>query len=172
MDRAPPRLGRRHRLAFTRGAIGESRLADPNFPQRGSGQRRGGSSPAWKDELGNLVARSRVSDDFIRRINQILAEDAFYEILHRSGKTGFQLDPSASRLRVEKLALATLSRQIAHFLAEVNFGYLHCCANTTSCALYFYDTTKNHRRQWCSTAGCGNKYKVAAFRRRQAKHTT
>jgi hypothetical protein len=61
---------------------------------------------AWKDELGNLVARSRVSDDFIRRINQILAEDAFYEILHRSGKTGFQLDPSASRLRVEKLALA------------------------------------------------------------------
>jgi predicted RNA-binding Zn ribbon-like protein len=127
---------------------------------------------AWKDELGNLVVGSRVSDDFIRRINQILAEDAFYEILHRSGKSGFQLDRSASRLRGEKLALATLSRQIAHFLAEANFGYLHRCANTTSCALYFYDTTKNHRRQWCSTAGCGNRYKVAAFRRRQAKHTT
>jgi len=127
---------------------------------------------AWKDELGKLVAGSRVSDDFIWRINQILAEDAFYEILHRRGKTGFQLGRSASGLKGEKLALATLSRQIAHFLAEANFGHLHRCANTTSCALYFYDTTKNHRRQWCSPAACGNRYKVAAFRRRRVNHTS
>jgi predicted RNA-binding Zn ribbon-like protein len=33
--------------------------------------------------------------------------------------------------------------------------------------LYFYDTTKNHRRQWCSVAMCGNRHKVAEFRRRQ-----
>jgi len=35
--------------------------------------------------------------------------------------------------------------------------------------LYFYDTTKNHRRQWCSTAACGNRHKVADFRKRQVK---
>jgi len=124
---------------------------------------------AWKTELDKLVAGGKVSEDFIQRLNQLLAEDVFHETLQRSGKTGFHLERSAAQLKGEKLALATLSRQIAHFLAEVYIGYLHRCANTTSCVLYFYDTTKNHRRQWCSTAACGNRHKVAEFRKRQVK---
>jgi predicted RNA-binding Zn ribbon-like protein len=124
---------------------------------------------AWKAELDELVAGRKVSDNFIKQLNHLLAEDIFRETLHRSGKTGFQLGRSASQLSGERLTLAILSRQIAHFLAEANFDYLHRCANTTSCVLYFYDTTKNHRRQWCSTAVCGNRHKVAAFRKRQAK---
>jgi predicted RNA-binding Zn ribbon-like protein len=123
---------------------------------------------AWKAELDKLVAGGKVSDGFIKQLNHLLAEDVFHETLHRSGKTGFHLDRSASRLSGEKRALATLSRQIAHFLAQANLSYLHRCANTTSCVLYFYDTTKNHRRQWCSTAVCGNRHKVAEFRKRHA----
>jgi predicted RNA-binding Zn ribbon-like protein len=122
---------------------------------------------AWKAELEKLVADGKVSDGFIKRLNHLLAKDVFHETLHRSGKSGFQLDRSASQLSGEKLTLAILSHQIAHFLAEANFGYLHRCANITSCVLYFYDTTKNHRRQWCSTALCGNRHKVAEFRKRQ-----
>jgi predicted RNA-binding Zn ribbon-like protein len=121
---------------------------------------------AWRSELAKLVEGGRVNADFVRQLNQNLEPDVFYETLQRSGKNGFQVVRTASRLRGEKLALATLSRQIAHFLAEANFDYLHRCANTTSCVLYFYDTTKNHRRQWCSTAGCGNRHKVAEFRKR------
>ena len=123
---------------------------------------------AWRAELDKLVAGGHVSDDFITQSNHLLAEDVFRETLHRSGKTGFHLERSASQLTGEKLALALIARQIAHFLAGANFGYLHRCANTTSCVLYFYDTTKNHRRQWCSAAGCGNRHKVAEFRKRQA----
>jgi predicted RNA-binding Zn ribbon-like protein len=123
----------------------------------------------WKSELDKLAAGGKVSDDFIKQLNHLLVEDVFRETLHRSGKTGFHLDRSASQISGEKLALATLSRQIAHFLAEANLSYLHRCANTTSCVLYFYDTTKNHRRQWCSTADCGNRHKVAEFRKRQVK---
>jgi predicted RNA-binding Zn ribbon-like protein len=66
-----------------------------------------------------------------------------------------------------KLALSMLARQIAVFLAEANLSYLHRCANTESCVLYFYDATKNHRRQWCSVTACGNRHRVAEFRRRQ-----
>ena len=127
---------------------------------------------AWKAELDEIVAGGKVSDHLIKQLNHLLAEDVFHETLHRSGKTGFHLGRSASQLTGERLAVAILSRQIAHFLAEANFGYLHRCANTTSCVLYFYDTTKNHRRQWCSTAACGNRHKVAAFRKRQAKAKT
>lgn len=124
---------------------------------------------AWKAELEKLVAGGKVSEGFLKQLNKLLAEDVFHETLRRSGKTGFHLGRSASQLSGTKLALALLARQIAQFLAEANFGYLHRCANTTSCVLYFYDTTKNHRRQWCSTATCGNRHKVAEFRMRQAK---
>lgn len=124
---------------------------------------------AWKVELAKLVRGGKVSDDFIKQLNHFLAADVFHETFHRSGKTTFHLDRSASQLGGEKLGLALLSRQIAHFLAKANFDYLRRCANTTSCVLYFYDTTKNHRRQWCSTAACGNRHKVAEFRKRQVK---
>jgi predicted RNA-binding Zn ribbon-like protein len=124
---------------------------------------------AWKIELDKLVAGGKVSDDFIKQLNHLLAEDVFHETLHRSGKTGFHLDRSGCQSSGKELALATLSRQIAHFLAEANLTYLHRCADTASCVLYFYDTTKNHRRRWCSTALCGNRHKVAEFRKRQVK---
>jgi predicted RNA-binding Zn ribbon-like protein len=32
--------------------------------------------------------------------------------------------------------------------------------------LFFYDTTKNHARHWCSMTICGNRSKVAAHYRR------
>ena len=124
---------------------------------------------AWKAELARLLSGGKVSDEFIERLNRLLADDTFYEKLHREGKNGFHLVRSISQLHGEKLAVAIFGRQIALFLAEANLSYLHRCANTTSCALYFYDTTKNHRRQWCSVAGCGNRHKVAQFRKREAK---
>jgi predicted RNA-binding Zn ribbon-like protein len=121
----------------------------------------------WKEKLALIIAGHKVSDDFLERLNTLLAEDIFHETLHRDGKKGLSLVRSVSRLEGEKLALVMVARQIALFLAEANLSYLHRCANTTSCVLYFYDTTKNHRRQWCSVASCGNRHKVAQFRKRQ-----
>ena len=42
------------------------------------------------------------------------------------------------------------------------------CGNP-DCVLFFFDTTRNHRRQWCSMGTCGNLMKVRAFRRRHRK---
>ena len=123
---------------------------------------------AWKAELARLISGDKVSDEFIERLNRLLA-DTFHEKLDPEGENGFRLVRSISQLHGKKLALAVLGRQIAVFLAESNLSYLHRCANTTSCRLYFYDTTKNHRRQWCSVATCGNRHKVTQFRKRQAK---
>ncbi len=122
----------------------------------------------WKDELARLVGGGKVSDEFILRLNRLLEERLFYEKLLSGGKSGFRLVQSSFKNRGDKLALAILSRQIALFLAEANLSYLHRCANTESCVLYFYDTTKNHRRQWCSVTSCGNRHKVMQFRKRQA----
>ncbi|MBI3965405.1 MAG: CGNR zinc finger domain-containing protein [Chloroflexi bacterium] len=42
------------------------------------------------------------------------------------------------------------------------------CGNP-ACVLFFYDTTKNHRRRWCSMATCGNRSKAAAHRQRRSQ---
>lgn len=121
----------------------------------------------WKASLAQLIAGGKVNDEFLESLNTFLAEDHFHDTVHRDSRKGFQLLRSASQLHGEKLALAIFARQIAGFLADANLNYLHRCANTATCTLYFYDTTKNHRRRWCSVAACGNRHKVAAFRQRQ-----
>jgi predicted RNA-binding Zn ribbon-like protein len=35
--------------------------------------------------------------------------------------------------------------------------------------MWFYDRTKGHRRRWCTSTGCGNRAKVAAFRARASQ---
>ena len=122
---------------------------------------------AWEKVLAELVSGGKVSEAFLERLNGFLALDTFHEILHRDGKKGFRVVRSSSHLQGERLALNLVAHQIAGFLAGANLSYVHRCANTTSCVLYFYDTTKNHRRQWCSVATCGNRHKVAQFRKRQ-----
>jgi predicted RNA-binding Zn ribbon-like protein len=123
----------------------------------------------WKDVLAQLLAGGDVSNEFMERLNRLLGSDSFRETLRRDGKHRFHLVRSVSHLSGERLVLVIFARQIALFLAEANLKYLRRCANTTSCVLYFYDTTKNHRRRWCSVTACGNRHKVAEFRKRQRK---
>jgi predicted RNA-binding Zn ribbon-like protein len=104
---------------------------------------------------------------FIKQLNGILCLDTFSETLCVEDKKSFHLHRSRSLLEGKHLALAILARSIAEFLITAEFKYLRRCANTDSCVLVFYDTTKNHRRQWCSNSMCGNRFKVAEFRRRQ-----
>jgi predicted RNA-binding Zn ribbon-like protein len=71
------------------------------------------------------------------------------------------------RPRVDEPAhlLVAIAESAARLLSEGDLGLLRKCQNPR-CILYFYDTTKNHRRRWCSMAGCGNRAKVAAFYQR------
>jgi predicted RNA-binding Zn ribbon-like protein len=124
---------------------------------------------AWKEQLAQIILGNKVSEKFLERLNRLLAGEIFHETLHRDGEKVFSFVRSVSQLEGEKLALGILARQIALFLVEANLSYLRRCANTTSCVLYFYDTTKNHRRQWCSVASCGNRHKVSEFRKRQGE---
>src|SRR5262245_25461007 len=45
------------------------------------------------------------------------------------------------------------------------------CQNP-ACVLFFYDTTKNHARHWCSMSLCGNRSKVAAHYHRHRNRNT
>ncbi|CAG9171667.1 CGNR zinc finger domain-containing protein [Cupriavidus pampae] len=63
--------------------------------------------------------------------------------------------------------LVPLTLAAAELLAHGDFSLIRKCESET-CSMWFYDRTRAHRRRWCSMALCGNRHKVAAYRRREA----
>jgi predicted RNA-binding Zn ribbon-like protein len=61
--------------------------------------------------------------------------------------------------------LVPVAESAAALLSQGDLSLVRKCEHP-ACVLYFYDTTKNHRRRWCSMTACGNRAKVAAHYRR------
>jgi predicted RNA-binding Zn ribbon-like protein len=57
--------------------------------------------------------------------------------------------------------LVPIAESAADLLSRDDLSMLKKCQGP-QCIIFFYDTTKNHRRRWCSMAACGNRAKVAA----------
>ncbi|MGY2264843.1 CGNR zinc finger domain-containing protein [Pseudomonas sp. SDO5561_S422] len=82
--------------------------------------------------------------------------------------------PAPGELRLERQRkvqtaeqfLAPIAEAAATLLVEGDFGLIRSCEHP-ECVLWFYDRTKGHRRRWCSMALCGNRHKVAEFRKRK-----
>lgn len=69
--------------------------------------------------------------------------------------------------RALDLMLGPIARSAAILLTSDERKHLRQCASPT-CGWMFLDSTKNHRRQWCSTTGCGNKARVQRHRQRRS----
>ena len=62
--------------------------------------------------------------------------------------------------------LAPVAEAAADLLATCDFTLVKRCEDET-CVLWFSDQTKSHHRRWCSAVLCGNRHKVAAYRKRR-----
>ena len=62
--------------------------------------------------------------------------------------------------------LVDLARDAIRLLGDRAAARVRQCEGEL-CARLFIDTSKTGDRRWCSMSGCGNKAKVAQFRRRQ-----
>lgn len=80
-------------------------------------------------------------------------------------KTGFVLKFRPRFDRLDQF-LGPIVESACDLLCNRDWSRLKRCANP-ACGLYFYDSTRNRRRRWCSMRTCGNRMKVAAFYRRQ-----
>ena len=98
-------------------------------------------------------------------LNLWLAQARRRLALAEDGVGGYRLEPHYAHDTPEQL-LAPLAEAAAAPLVEGDFELVRHCENP-ECTLWFYDRTKSHRRRWCSMALCGNRHKVATFRRRQ-----
>jgi predicted RNA-binding Zn ribbon-like protein len=62
--------------------------------------------------------------------------------------------------------LAPIAEAAADLLTRADFHLVKRCEDE-SCVLWFSDQTKSHHRRWCSMELCGNRHKVAAYRKRR-----
>lgn len=93
-------------------------------------------------------------------INRHLAHHCTQEVLRTTGDgVGFELAPSGVALSVSAL-LASLAHEGARLLASPQAEHLKHCSNP-DCVLIFLDTSRSHKRRWCSMDTCGNRTKVA-----------
>ena len=119
-----------------------------------------------RDMAGRLVAGRAVPPSALDAINGLLRHRLGYAQLTRT-RDGFE-----RRFHVETgeaiHLLAPIAESASDLLAHCERALIKRCKNK-ACILYFYDTTKNHARHWCSMSICGNKIKVAEHYRRKRR---
>jgi len=112
-----------------------------------------------------VLRKQRVLPGWIEPVNEILRiTEGHDELVYTDNDWEIQFVASESGL---EWLLATVARSGAEIIAEGPSARLRLCANPR-CGLFFYDTSRTHRRRWCSMTVCGNRHKVAAFARRHA----
>lgn len=119
-----------------------------------------------RDGLRELAARvpagKGVPAAAVDLINEILgARPGTLQLARVRG--GFALRAHSEQTSTLQL-LEPIVASAAAFLCSGDRALLRRCEG---CVLHFYDSTRNHRRRFCSPALCGNRLKVAAFRQRR-----
>ncbi|MDB5710998.1 MAG: hypothetical protein JWL96_3068 [Sphingomonas bacterium] len=91
-------------------------------------------------------------------LNRIAAFPAAAAVLRADGHE--EWEGSAASL------LASLAREAVHLFGGEDAAHVRQC-QAPACTLFFVDTSRSGDRRWCSMSACGNKAKVAEFRRRK-----
>lgn len=99
-------------------------------------------------------------------INRVLAQETGYNQLVQSA-IGYEF--SFQPVRREAMHLLTpIALSAAELLGQSEPRRIRKCGNPV-CSLFYYDTSKNRTRRWCSMAVCGNRMKAASFYKRSRK---
>lgn len=154
-------------------------LIEPSEADRLRDQARR-SAPAAK----RVLRRAHRLREALYRIGKALVEDwpppsADLHILDREVREARQRQRLVARRR--RLAsdwvldtphldrmLWPVALSAAAFFGSDDVDQLKQCGGT-ACGWLFVDTTRNHSRQWCEMADCGNLAKVRRFRQRQRR---
>jgi len=113
-----------------------------------------------------IVAGKPVARSTVETINGLLSQRPGYpQLIRTNGRFERRFH---SEMSGAVQLLIPFAEAASELLCVGDLSLVKKCRNA-ACILYFYDTTKNHARQWCSMGLCGNRIKVAAHYRRQQK---
>lgn len=110
------------------------------------------------------AAQKDVPPALITRINGILKRGASYNVIGRDADGSYHLLSRRHWTEPQQL-LVPIAAAFADLICNGGWEHVRKCDEPT-CPLWFFDRTKGHRRRWCSGSVCGNRIKVAAFRKR------
>jgi predicted RNA-binding Zn ribbon-like protein len=119
-----------------------------------------------REMVEEIVAGKRPSAHMVHKINTLLRCRTGEVTLVRT-RQGFERRVSFEPREPSHL-LVPLAESASELLCRGDLSLIRKCENPR-CILYFYDTTKNHARRWCSMAVCGNRMKVAAHQQRHRR---
>lgn len=108
-----------------------------------------------EEALASVVEGKRIPGGFLQYLNERLAEASGHDRLVQRG-TALVVERRYSAADLPAL----FYEEVARFLASMQPERLKVCENQT-CILYFYDTSRNRLRRWCSMETCGNRVKVS-----------
>jgi predicted RNA-binding Zn ribbon-like protein len=100
---------------------------------------------------GDVAAASRLLDDAARRAGL---------------RVGFA-DAALAFRPSERSRVADVLTALAETMADGSWSRLKACRSDT-CQWAFFDAARNHSRQWCDMAVCGNRAKARRYRTRHA----
>nr|MBI3612312.1 CGNR zinc finger domain-containing protein [Nitrospirota bacterium] len=149
----------------------EAREAVRRWGGRPEGARVFAEGRAFRAVLRAMVERvvngKPVQSPALDAINKLLQNRVGYSQLVRE-RGGFGRRFHSGSVEAIHL-LVPLAEFASDLLCHYDQALIKRCQNP-ACILYFYDTTKNHARRWCSMSICGNRIKVAAhYSRHRAK---
>lgn len=116
--------------------------------------------------ITNHAAAKGVAQSTLDAINQLLAHDLGYHQLVPTQK-GIELHFHPAAHQAIHL-LMPIVHAASDLVCKGGFSHIRKCENPV-CPLFFFDTSKNHTRRWCSMAICGNRMKATAFYQRHRK---
>ena len=118
----------------------------------------------FRDSLRKMVIDLSNGGEIVQKdideVNKILKQKNSISVLRQMDEgfaRTFEID-----LSEPKMLLVPIVEKFVDILCFGNMCNLKKC-ESDDCILYFYDTTKNHTRRWCSMAHCGNRAKAAKF---------
>ncbi len=114
----------------------------------------------------DLVGGKPISAGTVVQINKYLKLPfGFHQLNIEGGDPDLSFESSFA---TPESLLAPVAADAARLLMEGDPSKVKQC-ESGQCVLFFYDSTKNHSRRWCSMESCGNREKVKAFYKRKKK---
>jgi predicted RNA-binding Zn ribbon-like protein len=123
---------------------------------------------AFRMELRKMAecvsSHELVPESAVGAINEVLRQGAVYGQLTPVERSFVRQTHRDVRDPVD--LLVPIAEDATDLLCNGDRRRVRKCSSP-SCVLFFYDTSKNRTRRWCSMDLCGNRAKVAAYYRRQ-----
>ena len=145
----------------------EAKKAERNWGNKPEGVRIFSEAREFRASLREMVERIAAGKSVLPAAVETINKMLRYRVGYRqvTGYAGTFAQQFQTKSEEADLLLGLLAESASDLLCTCDLSLIKQCQNP-ACVLFFYDTTKNHGRHWCSMSACGNRIKAAAHYRR------